>query len=142
LGISSSITLLIPRSQDIQTCQDSGKVVLLSLGGAIGDYGFSSSSQAQSFATTVWNLFGGGSSDTRPFGDSVVDGFDLGIPSDLRLLTLDIENNQPQFYSDFITALRGLFAGGSKQYYITGAPQYLFLFPFANLIDVLSLMLR
>ena len=64
--------------QDIQTCQNAGKVVLLSLGGAIGDYGFSSSSEAQTFATTLWNLFGEGTSDTRPFGTSVVDGFDLG----------------------------------------------------------------
>ena len=37
---------------------------------------------------------------------------------------LDIENNQPQYYSNFISALRKLFATGSKQYYITGAPQY------------------
>ena len=35
----------------------------------------------------------------------------------------DIENNQPQFYSDFISASRKLFASGSKQYFITGAPQ-------------------
>lgn len=64
---------------DIKTCQKAGKVVLLSLGGAIGTYGFSSASQATTFATTVWNLFGGGSSSTRPFGSAVVDGFDLGI---------------------------------------------------------------
>lgn len=64
---------------DIKTCQAAGKVVLLSLGGSIGTYGFSSSSQATTFATTLWNLFGGGSSSTRPFGSAVVDGFDLGI---------------------------------------------------------------
>jgi len=47
----------------------------------VGNYGFSSASQATTFATTVWNIFGGGSSSTRPFGTSIVDGFDLGIDS-------------------------------------------------------------
>jgi chitinase len=75
------IVSLTYRRQDIQTCQDAGKVVLLSLGGAIGNYGFSSASEAQTFATTLWNLFGEGSSGTRPFGTSVVDGFDLGTVS-------------------------------------------------------------
>lgn len=65
--------------EDIKTCQAAGKTVLLSLGGAIGNYGFSSSSEAQTFATTLWNVFGGGSSSTRPFGTSIVDGFDLGM---------------------------------------------------------------
>ena len=66
---------------DIKTCQAAGKIVLLSLGGSVGTYGFSSSSQATTFATTLWNLFGGGSSSTRPFGTAVIDGFDLGIPT-------------------------------------------------------------
>lgn len=65
--------------QDIQTCQSLGKVVLLGLGGSIGTYGFSSSSQATTFATTLWNLFGEGGGSIRPFGSAIVDGFDLGI---------------------------------------------------------------
>jgi chitinase len=94
------------------------------LGGAIGDYGFSSASEAQTFATTLWNLFGEGTSDTRPFGSSVVDGFDLGfILLETQSNLEDIENQQPDFYSDFISASRTLFASGSKQYFITGAPQ-------------------
>jgi chitinase len=36
-------------------------------------------SAAATFATTIWNLFGGGSSSTRPFGDAVIDGVDLDI---------------------------------------------------------------
>jgi len=67
--------------QDIQTCQAAGKAVVLSLGGAVGTYGFTSSSQAQQFAQQVWDLFGEGTSSTRPFGSSVVDGFDLGMSS-------------------------------------------------------------
>ena len=59
---------------DIKTCQDAGKAVTLSLGGATGVVGFTSDSEAEEFADTVWNVFLGGSSDTRPFGDAILDG--------------------------------------------------------------------
>ena len=59
---------------DIQTCQAAGKIVTLSLGGATGGASFSSADEATSFGDTIWNLFLGGSSDTRPFGDAVLDG--------------------------------------------------------------------
>ena len=36
----------------------------------------------------------------------------------------DIENNRPQFYPEFISALRKLYATDSKKYYISGAPQF------------------
>lgn len=47
------------------------------LGGATGAATFSSDSQAQAFANTIWNLFLGGSSSTRPFGNAVLDGYEL-----------------------------------------------------------------
>lgn len=53
--------------------------MLLSLGGASGAYGFKSDDEGKTFAKTLWDLFGGGDSKTRPFGDSIVDGFDLDI---------------------------------------------------------------
>lgn len=81
VGYGSKLGGWLWYSQDIKTCQAAGKIVLLSLGGAVGNYGFSSASQATTFATTLWNIFGGGTSSTRPFGASVVDGFDLGIGS-------------------------------------------------------------
>ena len=59
---------------DIKACQAKGKLVTLSLGGATGAVSFSGDDQAQTFADTIWNLFLGGSSDTRPFGDAVLDG--------------------------------------------------------------------
>ena len=59
---------------DIKTCQSKGKIITLSLGGAGGAVGFTSDSQAETFADTVWNVFLGGSSTTRPFGDAVLDG--------------------------------------------------------------------
>lgn len=51
----------------------------MSLGGAVGQYGFANDSDGQAFADTLWNIYGAGSSSTRPFGDAVLDGFDLDI---------------------------------------------------------------
>ncbi|KAF5097377.1 hypothetical protein D0Z00_002414 [Geotrichum galactomycetum] len=100
-------------AEDIKTCQSKGKKVILSLGGASGAYGFTSDSQAEEFAQTLWNLYGGGSSDTRPFGDSIIDGFDL-----------DIEGGSTVGYVAFSKKLRELFnSDTSKDYYITAAPQ-------------------
>ena len=59
---------------DIMACQANGKLVTLSLGGSLGSVSFTGDDQAQAFADTVWNLFLGGSSSTRPFGDAVLDG--------------------------------------------------------------------
>lgn len=47
----------------------------LSLGGATGAASFSSAAQAKVFGDTIWNLFLGGTSDIRPFGDAVLDGY-------------------------------------------------------------------
>jgi chitinase len=60
---------------DIKHCQSKGKLVTLSLGGATGGVGFQSDSQATSFADTIWNLFLGGESSIRPFGDAILDGY-------------------------------------------------------------------
>ncbi|KAK9387510.1 hypothetical protein V1515DRAFT_579890 [Lipomyces mesembrius] len=100
-------------AEDIVTCQANGKKVFLSLGGASGSYGFDSDSQADTFATTLWELFGGGSSSTRPFGDAVVDGFDL-----------DIEGGSSAGYAAFVTAMRSYYADyPDKDMYISCAPQ-------------------
>ena len=100
-------------ASDIKTCQAAGKIIMLSIGGASGSYGFTSDNEAQQFADELWNLFGGGSSDTRPFGNSVIDGFDL-----------DIEGGSTTGYAAFITQMRTHYASDtSKQYYISGAPQ-------------------
>lgn len=96
----------------IQACQSKGKIVTISLGGSSGSIGFSDDTQAKAFAQTIWDLFLGGSSNTRPFGSAVLDGIDL-----------DVEGGSETGYTAFISALRGLMASGSKQYYITAAPQ-------------------
>ncbi|KAF5383765.1 hypothetical protein D9615_003771 [Tricholomella constricta] len=97
---------------DIKACQARGKIVTLSLGGATGAATFSSDAQAQTFADTVWNLFLGGSSSTRPFGDAVLDGVDL-----------DIEGGSSTGYAAFVTRIRSHANGASKKYYVTAAPQ-------------------
>ncbi|KAF9523546.1 glycoside hydrolase superfamily [Crepidotus variabilis] len=97
---------------DIKSCQSKGKLITLSVGGATGAAGFTSDAQAQQFATTIWNLFLGGSSSTRPFGDAVLDGIDL-----------DIEGGSGAYFPTFINKLKSLANGASKRYWYTAAPQ-------------------
>jgi len=94
---------------DITHCQSKGKKIVLSLGGAVGSYGFTSDSQATQFATTIWNMFFEGSSPLRPFGNARLDGIDL-----------DIEGGSTAGYAAFVKAMRSRM--GSK-YIISGAPQ-------------------
>ncbi|KAJ4479961.1 glycoside hydrolase superfamily [Lentinula aciculospora] len=110
---------------DIQTCQAAGKIITLSMGGATGADTFTSESQAEDFADLIWDLFLGGTSSTRPFGDAVLDGIDL-----------DIEGGGTANFAAFVTRIRTLAEGASKPYYITGAPQC--PFPDANLDTVLN----
>ena len=101
----------------------------ISLGGATGAAGFTSDSQASQFATTIWNLFLGGSSSTRPFGSAVLDGYVLrpwylvGLYLPYNSVDLDIEGGSTQYFTTFVNQLRTLMNAGSKQYYITGSPQ-------------------
>ncbi|KLO12185.1 glycoside hydrolase [Schizopora paradoxa] len=112
-------------ASDIETCQAAGKIVTISLGGATGAVGFTSDSQAQSFADQIWNIFLGGSSSTRPFGNAVLDGIDL-----------DVEGGGSAHYAAFVTQLQTHFKGASKKYYVTAAPQC--PFPDANLGSVIN----
>ncbi|KAF7773295.1 CAZyme family GH18 [Agaricus bisporus var. burnettii] len=99
-------------ADDIRTCQSRGKIVTLSLGGASGAAFFTSDAQGEAFADTVWNLFLGGSSSTRPFGNAVLDGVDL-----------DIEGGGSTGFAAFVRRIRSRASGASKQYYVTAAPQ-------------------
>lgn len=112
-------------ASDIAFCQFKGKIVTLSLGGATGSVGFQSDSQATSFAQTIWSLFLGGSSSTRPFGSAILDGVDL-----------DIEGGGSTYYAAFVNEIRSLASGASKTYYVTAAPQC--VFPDGNLGTVLN----
>ncbi|KAJ7670935.1 glycoside hydrolase [Mycena polygramma] len=89
---------------DIQACQAKGNIITLSIGGATGGIGFTSDTQAEAFAETIWNLFLGGTSHTRPFGDAV-----------WTVLTL-VSGGASTGYAAFVTKIRSLATGGSKQY--------------------------
>ena len=73
----------------IPYCQEQGVKVLLSIGGALGDYEVTSVSNGQYFAEYLYKAFGPYDSSwdgARPFGNDSVDGFDF-----------DIEYNYGQF---------------------------------------------
>ena len=117
---------------NITICQNKGKKVMLSLGGADGTTVFASEKQAVAFASTVWDIFGGGTSDVgRPFGNNKLDGFDIGQYPERSLLwstctnsLQDTEQKNPAYYTNFTTALRQTFTQDpSKTYYISAAPQ-------------------
>ncbi|KAK9472735.1 endochitinase [Dipodascopsis tothii] len=114
-------------ANDIATCQSLGKIVLLSLGGASGSYSLADDTQAAAFADTLWDLFLDGDSDTRPFGTTKIDGFDL-----------DIESGDSTGYGTLVSTLRSHFesSDATKDYYISGAPQC--PFPDASLGDALD----
>lgn len=114
-------------AEDIKSCQDMGKIVMLSLGGAAGSYGFSNDEEAENFAQTLWDTFGAGTGvANRPFNDAIVDGFDF-----------DIENNNSVGYAALVTKLRELFKSDSgRRYYISGSPQS--PYPDASLGNMLS----
>lgn len=107
-----SCTDLAPQ---IQTCQSLGKKVLLGIGGANGNTTFATTALAESGATLLWNLFGGGSGEASgllPFGAAKVDGFDI-----------DNETGDGDNYEDFATKMRALYATQSaKTYYLSAAP--------------------
>lgn len=110
---SSGLSKCDDVGEDIKYCQKKDKLVLLSLGGAAGQYGFTSENEADEFSKTVWNKFGGGDDDERPFGDAVVDGFDF-----------DFENKKDVATAAFGKSLRKQFENDdSKKYYLSAAPQ-------------------
>ncbi|KAL9264580.1 Acidic endochitinase-like protein [Drosera capensis] len=81
-------------TDDINTCQGSNIKVLLSLGGAVGSYGLSSTDDANQVAAYLWNNYLGGQSDSRPLGSAVLDGIDF-----------DIEMGSDQYWGDLASAL-------------------------------------
>ncbi len=64
----------------VAACQAQGKKVLISAGGASANLSIPSQKAAEEVAKTLWDMFLGGSGlkGVRPFGDVVLDGFDIG----------------------------------------------------------------
>ncbi|OAR01041.1 hypothetical protein LLEC1_07058 [Akanthomyces lecanii] len=100
----------------LQKCRDSGKKILLALGGAPGysDVRLNNDDQGRQIANTLWNLFGGGTEDAslRPFGAFKLDGFDI-----------DNESGISTGYMAMIAQFRSNFATDtSRQYTLSAAP--------------------
>ncbi|KIY63530.1 glycoside hydrolase family 18 protein [Cylindrobasidium torrendii FP15055 ss-10] len=112
-------------AEDIKTCQDKGKLVTLSLGGATGAATFTDDAQAEAFAETIWNVFMGGESDVRPFGDAVIDGVDL-----------DIEGGSSAGFAAFAKKLKSIATDAGGSAYLSAAPQC--VFPDAYLGEVIN----
>ncbi|KAJ1738324.1 Chitinase 2 [Coemansia sp. RSA 1086] len=97
----------------VKKCQKQGKIVLLSLGGASGAYGFADDVQAERYADEIWEMFLGGNSETRPFDGSILDGIDL-----------DIEGGSSVGYVRFVQRLRERFTEvPNRRFYVSAAPQ-------------------
>lgn len=99
----------------INTCQQNGKKVLLSIGGATMEDSFDDPVEGpKEFAKQVWDLYGEGSGleKFRPYGKAVLDGFDM-----------DIENHHPEGWVNFAKEMKAHFKTGTKEYLLTAAPQ-------------------
>ncbi|KAJ2778659.1 Chitinase 2 [Coemansia javaensis] len=97
----------------ISKCQKQGKIVLLSLGGASGAYGFSDDIQAERYADKIWDMFLGGEARNRPFDGAILDGIDL-----------DIEGGSSVGYVRFVQRLRERFTEATgRRFYVSTAPQ-------------------
>lgn len=102
-------------AEDVQYCQNAGKKITLSIGGANdrSPYQLGSDDEGRDFAEKVWGMFGPKRADwgnkPRPFGDFVVDGIDL-----------DLEMGSNVGYAAMATRFRELM-GNSKL--LTAAPQ-------------------
>ncbi|KAL4886317.1 glycoside hydrolase superfamily [Aspergillus karnatakaensis] len=105
--------------EDIKACQNAGKKVFLSLGGGHPTYWFNTIKASTDFGNWLWGAFGPvtdaweAAASPRPFGNAVVDGFDL-----------DIEYGGSLGYANLVKVLRKNFEkDAEKKYYISAAPQ-------------------
>ncbi|GAB2251776.1 hypothetical protein Droror1_Dr00004623 [Drosera rotundifolia] len=99
-------------SNGIRACQSRGIKVFLSLGGAVGNYGFSTADEARGLAQYLWDNYLGGQSGNRPLGDASLDGIDL-----------DIERGSSQYYADLVGRLTEIGQQHGKKVYFSAAPQ-------------------
>jgi chitinase len=100
-------------ADDVNHCHSKGKTMMISIGGGGTNVRFDSTDDAQNAAGQVWNLFLGGKSNNRPFGNVIFDGIDL-----------DIESGPPSYWANFTTALLAHYKSDpTHTYYLSSAPQ-------------------
>lgn len=111
--------ILTAHREDIATCQTNGKTIILSMGGATySEGGFPSADEATATAQKIWAMFGPEQPDSgvlRPFGSSVVDGFDYDFES--------ATTNMVPFGVELRRLMDEATSGGDKPYYLAAAPQ-------------------
>ncbi|CAL0318421.1 unnamed protein product [Lupinus luteus] len=98
-------------SNQITTCQKLGIKVMLSIGGREGNHDLSSSADARAFAEYLWNNFLGGTSNTRPLGNAILNGIDFAIVT-----------GSTQYWDELAKAISGYNGKGNK-IYLCAAPQ-------------------
>jgi chitinase len=102
--------------RDIIGCQQMGKKVLISVGGARGSYSLPDDAAGEKFAQLTWDMLLNGNGPIRPFGTAVFDGVDL-----------DLEGGATAGYVGYVRKLRDLMKTDTKRrYLITAAPQCVF----------------
>ncbi|CAL4973020.1 unnamed protein product [Urochloa decumbens] len=100
-------------SKDIHACQSRGIKVLLSIGGAVGNYGLTSEADARDVAAYLWNTYLGGTSSSRPLGGAVLDGIDF-----------DIEHGAAKYWDNLARDLKSMGKKkGGKGVLLSAAPQ-------------------
>ncbi|XP_050878790.1 acidic endochitinase [Lathyrus oleraceus] len=104
---------------DIKNCQAKGIKVLLSIGGADGEYGLVSTDDAKNVSDYLWNKFLGGNSSLRPFGDAILDGIDFDIEKSLK--------GKQQHWDELAIFLKS-YRNSTQHVYLSAAPQC----PFPN----------
>ncbi|KAF3941392.1 Endochitinase [Dactylella cylindrospora] len=121
--------------EDIPACQALGKKILLSIGGGLPAdwYYLTTEAEAQQAADDIFAAFGPEDPNWtrgRPFGDAVVDGFDLDLEQGAD------KGNDGEVYKTFAQALRDKFPSAGKDLILTAAPQC--IYPDAQLHPVLT----
>ncbi|TVY15023.1 Endochitinase 2 [Lachnellula arida] len=100
----------------IQTCQNNGVKIIISLGGASSSWSLSSQDEAETIGQNLWDAYGNVATGSvpRPFNTTFVNGWDFDLES----------NSGNEYFQYMIAKLRSNFASDSANtYYITGAPQ-------------------
>ncbi|PMB65607.1 Endochitinase 33 [Beauveria bassiana] len=120
-SINASLPLCREIEEDIKTCQEKGKSILISVGGGTSPSpNWGSASDAEKSAQLIWDMFGPVTSSKvdRPFGSAVVNGFDLDFEAPV--------SNLPAFGDK----LRRLMDTATGKFYLSAAPQC--VYPDAN----------
>ncbi|KAG6425657.1 hypothetical protein SASPL_116102 [Salvia splendens] len=97
-------------ANEIRYCQSLGIKVLLSLGGANGNYGISSMADAQQVAAYLWTSYLSGSGG--PLGDVALDGVDF-----------DIEYPTSNLHWDDLARAIAAYSSPQRKIYLSAAPQ-------------------